>query len=205
MKHPFDIRPIPKKWIDIYFSALNPLIQFLKRLNIHPNTFTTIGCVTSFIAAYFVATGSFRLAGIFIIFSGILDNIDGQLARASNKVTKFGALYDSTLDRYSEVIFFFGMAFYFIKHGWYLTSVAIAIGLGGSLMVSYVRARAEGLGFECQIGMLQRPERILLLGIGSIIHRALFIGAIWIVAFLSNVTAIQRIVYVWKEEKSISR
>lgn len=200
MNRSFDKGVIPEKWIDIYFCILNPFIQLLKKLEIHPNTFTTIGCIMGFAAAFFMGKGSFRMAGIFILFSGMLDNIDGQLARASNKVTKFGALYDSTLDRYGEVIFFLGMAYYFIQNGWYLTSVAIAIGLGGSLMVSYVRARAEGLGFECKTGILQRPERILLLGIGCIIHRTLLIVVIWIIAILSNVTAIQRIIYIWRKE-----
>jgi CDP-diacylglycerol--glycerol-3-phosphate 3-phosphatidyltransferase len=93
------------------------------------------------------------------------------------------------------------MAFYFIKFGWYLPSVAVAMALGGSMMVSYVRARAEGLGFECKVGLLQRAERLLLLGIGGLIHVYTFIAAVWIIAVLSNVTAIQRIVHVWQEDQ----
>jgi CDP-diacylglycerol--glycerol-3-phosphate 3-phosphatidyltransferase len=200
MKNLITIKPIPNKWKEIYFSILNPLIKILMKLNFNPNTFTTIGILTSCIAAYFALAGLFRYAGILILLAGVFDTIDGQLARASNKVTRFGALFDSTMDRYSEVMYFFGMAFYFIKNGWYLTSVAIAIGLGGSLMVSYVRARAEGLGFECNVGFLQRPERFLLLGIGGIIHKYILVGAIWIIAVMSNVTAIHRIVHVWHQD-----
>jgi CDP-diacylglycerol--glycerol-3-phosphate 3-phosphatidyltransferase len=156
-------------------------------------------------ASFAVASGSLRLAASLILLSGVCDVVDGKLARQSGKASKFGALYDSTLDRYSEVIFFFGMAFYFIKNAWYLTSVAVAVSLGGSLMVSYVRARAEGLGFDCRVGLLQRPERVLLLGLGALIHLYAFVGVIWIIAILSNVTAIQRIVHVWQEDQGKKR
>ncbi len=196
-----EIKPIPEWLKNAYLSALNPIIGLATKLNLHPNTFTTVSFLSGIGAAYFMAVGSLRIAACFVLLSGMCDSIDGKLARYSGKVTKFGALYDSTLDRYSEVLFFFGMAFYFIKHGWYLTSVALAIGLGGSLMVSYVRARAEGLGFECKVGILQRAERLLLLGIGGLIHLYALVGAIWIIAVMSHVTAIQRIIHVWKEDK----
>jgi CDP-diacylglycerol--glycerol-3-phosphate 3-phosphatidyltransferase len=206
-----DVDLLPKRLKNGFLSLLSPLVQILTKWNVHPNTFTTIGFIMSCIATYFavagafrsVSAGSFRLAGLFLLLSGFCDSIDGKLARESGKVTKFGALYDSTLDRYSEVIFFFGMAFFFISHEWYKTSIAVAIGLGGSLMVSYVRARAEGLGFQCEVGILQRPERLLLLSFGGLIHLYALIAAIWIVAILSNVTSVQRIVHVWKEDRSI--
>ncbi len=184
-----------------YFSILDPIVGLSSQLNVHPNTFTTVGFFLGCVAAYFAAVGSLRTAACLILLSGICDTIDGKLARHSGKVSKFGALYDSTMDRYSEVVFFFGMAFYFIKNGWYLTSVAVAVGLGGSLMVSYVRARAEGLGFECKVGILQRAERLLLLGLGGLIHLYTFVAAIWVVAVLSNTTAIHRIVHVWREDR----
>lgn len=196
-----DIDLIPERLKQLFLSSLNPLIRLLTKLNVHPNTFTTIGFIISCIAAYFMASGSYRLAGCLLLIAGICDSIDGKLARESGKVSKFGALYDSTLDRYSEVIFFFGMAFYFISEDMYWTSIAVAIGLGGSLMVSYVRARAEGLGFKCEVGFLQRPERLLLLGFGGLIHLYALITALWIIAILSNITAIQRIIHVWKEDQ----
>lgn len=194
--------PIPDRWKNGYLNALQPIVDLLTKLNVHPNTFTTTGFLMGCAAAYFVAMGSIRLGACFILLSGLCDSIDGQLARSSGRVTKFGALYDSSLDRYGEVIFFFGMAFFFIDNSWYLTSIAIAVGLGGSLMVSYVRARAEGLGFECKVGLLQRAERLLLLGIGGLIHLYVFVTAIWIVAIMSNVTAIQRIVHVWRADQN---
>ena len=211
MPNLFETSLLSKRLKDGFLSLLTPLVRLLTKLNVHPNTFTTVGFIFSCIATYFavigsfhiVTAGSFRLAAVFLLLSGLCDSIDGKLARESGKVSKFGALYDSTLDRYSEVIFFFGMAFFFISHEWYKTSIAVAVGLGGSLMVSYVRARAEGLGFKCEIGILQRPERLLLLGIGGLIHLYTFITAIFIIAILSNVTAIQRIVHVWKEDKAL--
>jgi CDP-diacylglycerol--glycerol-3-phosphate 3-phosphatidyltransferase len=191
---------IPNRIKNIYLSKLDPAVSLAMKLKLHPNTFTTIGFFLSCAAAYLMASGLYRWASCLLLLGGMFDNIDGRYARASKKVSKFGALYDSTLDRYSEVIFFFGMAFYFIRNSWYLTSVFIAVGLGGSLMVSYIRARAEGLGFDCKIGFLQRPERIVLLSAGGLIHLYTLVAAIWIVALLSNFTAIQRMVYIWKED-----
>jgi CDP-diacylglycerol--glycerol-3-phosphate 3-phosphatidyltransferase len=188
--------PIPEGLKNAYLNALNPIVKTAIKFNLNPNMFTTIGFILGCIAACFIAIGQLKVTGLIIILSGIFDTIDGKLARASGKVTKFGALFDSTLDRYSEVIFFFGMAFYFIRTGWYLTSVAIAVGLGGSLMVSYVRARAEGLGFDCNVGIMQRAERLLILAFGALIHLYALVGAIWVIAIMSNVTAVQRIIHI---------
>jgi CDP-diacylglycerol--glycerol-3-phosphate 3-phosphatidyltransferase len=145
--------------------------------------------------------GLFRIAALLVLLAGLFDTIDGKLARDSGKVSKFGALFDSTLDRYSEVILFFGMAYYFIEHDMYLSSIAVAVAMGGSLMVSYIRARAEGLGFECKVGILQRPERLLLISLGGLIHLTALVAAIWIIAVLSNITAVVRIVHVWREDQ----
>lgn len=193
--------PIPARVKEMFLSSLDPIVGISIKLNVHPNTFTSVGFLISCVSTVLVSTGSLRLAAFLILLSGICDAIDGKLARTSGKATRFGALFDSTLDRYSEVIFFFGMAFYFIRNGWYLTSVAVAVGLGGSLMVSYVRARAEGLGFECKVGILQRAERLLLLGFGGLIHLYTFVFSIWIIAVMSNVTAIYRILHVWKKDQ----
>jgi len=131
----------------------------------------------------------------------MFDTIDGRLARDSGRVSKFGALYDSTLDRYSEVIFFFGLAYYFIRMNMHINALVTAVALGGSLMVSYIRARAEGLGFECKVGVLQRPERVLLVGIGGLIHPAALLFSLYIIAIFSNVTAVVRMVHVWKQDR----
>ena len=198
----FDTKPIPPAFEKFFYSAIDPIVKVATKLNIHPNTFTTFSFFLGAAASFFAITGNLRISALFILLSGLCDALDGRLARNSGKVTKFGALYDSTLDRYSEVLFFFGLAYFFIIHNWYLTAVAVAIALGGSLMVSYVRARAEGLGFDCKVGILQRAERLLLLGIGGLIHMKALVVSIWIVAALSNFTAVQRIVHVWKQDKA---
>ena len=133
--------------------------------------------------------------------------MDGRIARYGDKRTKFGALYDSVMDRYSEIIMFFGIAVHFVKHDFYWTTVAIFAAVGGSVMVSYVRARAEGLGFECNVGMMQRPERITYISVGAIIgklpiiNELFLIMAIWAIAVLSNYTAIQRLIHVYNLSK----
>ncbi|MCK5147817.1 CDP-alcohol phosphatidyltransferase family protein [bacterium] len=193
--------PIPEAVKNVYYALLSPFTTLARRLDMNPNTFTTVSFIMGIVSAYFAATGQLRLAAVFILLSGVLDTVDGKLARESNKVTKFGALYDSTLDRYSEVVFFFGLAYFFISTGNHLPTVAVAMSLGGSLMVSYVRARAEGLGFDCKVGIMQRAERLLLLGIGGLIGLEALIIAVWIIAILSNVTAIHRIVHVWQQDQ----
>jgi CDP-diacylglycerol---glycerol-3-phosphate 3-phosphatidyltransferase len=196
-----DKEPIPEAVKTSYIKAINPLIQLLTRWDMHPNTFTTLGFIVSCISTYFMGVGSFRIAALLVLLAGMFDTIDGKLARDSGKVSRFGALFDSTLDRYSEVILFFGMAYYFVEHKLYLSTIAVAVALGGSLMVSYIRARAEGLGFECKVGILQRPERLLLIALGGLIHLHALVVAIWIIAVLSNITAVVRIVHVWKEDR----
>jgi len=195
-----------KQW---YLRFITPVVKFFIDLEMNPNWFTTIGFIISIIAAFFYGAGSLRLAGSLILLAGTFDIIDGQVARSTNRVTKFGALYDSTLDRYSEVIMFFGLAYFFISEALFSTSsaflaifssVAVSVALGGSVMVSYVRARAEALGFECKVGIMQRPERIVYIGIGSLLHKYTLILALIIVAILANFTALQRLYHIWKKE-----
>jgi CDP-diacylglycerol---glycerol-3-phosphate 3-phosphatidyltransferase len=196
-----DHEPIPDAWKTGYAKIIDPVIQLLTRWNMHPNTFTTLGFIVSCFSTYFMAVGLFRIAALLVLLAGLFDTIDGKLARDSGKVSRFGALFDSTLDRYSEVILFFGMAYFFIEHDLYLSSIAVAVALGGSLMVSYIRARAEGLGFECKVGILQRPERLLLISLGGLIHIKALIVVIWIIAVLSNITAVIRLLHVWREDQ----
>lgn len=133
---------------------------------------------------------------------------DGAVARASNRVTKFGALFDSTLDRYSEFFVFLAIGYYFSSTHHYNTAfqllmlVVVFVALSGSFMVSYVRARAEGLDYECRIGLLQRPERVVIVGLSALISQPVFIAGLFLVAIFSHYTAIQRIFFVWKQENS---
>lgn len=189
-----------KNW---YLKLITPVVNFFIAHKLNPNHFTTVGFILSLVTAYVFATGSIPLAGALVLLAGTFDIIDGRVARATNRVTKFGALYDSTLDRYSEVIVFFGIAYHFVDHGFLWRSVAVSMALGGSLMVSYIRARAEGLNFECKVGIMQRPERIVLLGLGAIatfFYEYALDVAIWLIAIFANFTAIQRLYHVWAVE-----
>ena len=200
---------LPNKLKSGFVNLLNPTITLLIKLNIHPNTFTVWGFIITTLSCYLVIIGQVTLAGISILLGGICDIIDGKLARASGKVSRFGALFDSSVDRYSEVVMFFGVAAYYVRSDDYLTSVAVFIALGGSMMVSYVRSRAEGLGFECKVGLMQRTERVVFIGFGAIVgtyfNTLVLKAAIWIVALLSNITAIQRIIHIYKADANLKR
>jgi CDP-diacylglycerol--glycerol-3-phosphate 3-phosphatidyltransferase len=191
-----------KSW---YLRLINPVVRFLISLELNPNFLTTIGFLLTIVAAFCFASGHLRWGGAIVLLAGTFDIIDGIVARSTSRVTKFGALYDSTLDRYAEVIMFFGMAFYFVRIDMFLTSIAVSFALGGSLMVSYVRARAEALGFECKVGIMQRPERIVYIGFGAVMHMTALILAIMMIAVFANFTAIQRLYHVWKQENGLGK
>ena len=158
------------------------------------------GVIITTLAALAFIFGYVRVGGILILLGGLCDAFDGGIARSANKASRFGALFDSVLDRYSEFALFFGIGAHFIMLKDYHTSIVIFIALCGSMMVSYCRARAESLGFNAAQGIMQRPERIVLLGFGAIIHVSALKIAIWLVAIFANVTAIQRIRHAYKQD-----
>ena len=201
-------------WIkDFFYKLLTPTVDFFVKRRLNPNHFTTVGLIMSIPTAYFFSQGYLRTGGFLMLLGGVFDMIDGKVARATNRVTKFGALYDSTLDRYSEVMIFFGLAYYFVTSGWrvaefnlsLITAVAVSVAIGGSVMTSYIRARAEGLGLECKVGMMQRPDRVVFIAAGAIFHLYALVVAIFFVALFSNVTAIQRLYAVWKSDESLNK
>ncbi|MCD6375398.1 MAG: CDP-alcohol phosphatidyltransferase family protein [Caldisericaceae bacterium] len=207
-------------WLENGFrTLLDPLINVFVRMNINPNFFTVLGLVITSLGTVvlFINPAWIHWTGTLILLGGMCDMIDGKLARTSGRTTKFGALFDSSLDRYSEVIMFFGIAAYYVRHDSYLLSVMTFVALGGSTMVSYVRARAEGLGFEAKVGWMQRAERVLLIGTAALFNTGLFQIpslnnqmhtvtlldlAIWIVAIFANITAIQRLYFVYQLDKT---
>ncbi len=162
---------------DIY-KVINPLVRLLIRMGLTPNMVTTIGLVLNIgVAIIFISgaeegrRGDLRYvgwAGGLILFAGLFDMLDGQVARLGNMSSQFGALYDSVLDRYSELILFLGICYYLVSHHYFLSSLFAFIGLIGSMMVSYTRARAEGLGIECKDGLMQRPERVIIIGVSAL-------------------------------------
>lgn len=162
----------------LIYKVINPFVRVLIKLGLTPNMVTFIGLVLNIgvtVVLIFGAEKSNRddlsyvgWSGALILFAGLFDMLDGQVARLGNKSSTFGALFDSVLDRYSEMILFFGICYYLVAHHYFLSSVFAFLALIGSMMVSYTRARAEGLGVECKGGLMQRPERIVLISISAI-------------------------------------
>lgn len=160
------LRILPKKLLSEFPKLLNPLISLLVSLKISPNALTIIALLAGIGAGVLFFFERLIWAGILIIVCGIFDIIDGKVAVLTNKTSLYGAIFDSTLDRYSEFFIYLGIAGYFRNH-WALWITFWTI--LGSTMVSYTRARAEGLGFECKIGFMQRAERMVFLSIGTIL------------------------------------
>ena len=160
------------------YRIINPLVRILIRAGLTPNMITTIGLVLNIgVAIIFIAGAEegargdlsyVGWAGALILFAGLFDMLDGQVARLGNMSSRFGALYDSVLDRYSELILFLGICYYLVAHHYFVSSLFAFIGMIGALMVSYTRARAEGLGIECKDGLMQRPERVILIGVSAL-------------------------------------
>lgn len=160
------------------YRVIDPLVRLLVRCGITPNMVTTVGLALNVgVAAILIVgaevgeRGDLRYvgwAGGLILFAGLFDMLDGQVARASGASSVFGALYDSVIDRYSELVMFLGICYYLVSHNYFLSSLLAFVALIGSMMVSYVRARAEGLGIECRGGVMQRPERVVLTGVSAL-------------------------------------
>lgn len=197
-------RLLPEGLQNRFSKLLTPLVNALTRWGIHPNSLSLAGLAITFMAAAALIKGHLRIAGLLILLGGLCDSIDGKLARCSGKVTRFGALFDSVIDRYSEFVMFLGIAAYFITMKNYFSLGVTFLALCGSIMVSYSRARAESLGFEAKAGMMQRAERILFLGFGALIHPLVFKLSLWLVAILANFTALQRIRHASQQEASHS-
>src|ERR1700754_712368 len=160
------------------YKVINPVVKLLIRAGLTPNMVTTIGLLLNIGVAIIFISGAEEgrrgdlsyvgWAGALILFAGLFDMLDGQVARLGNMSSQFGALYDSVLDRYSELIMFLGICYYLVAHHYFLSSIFAFIALIGSMMVSYVRARAEGLGIECKDGLMQRPERVIIIGVSAL-------------------------------------
>ncbi len=212
----------------ILHKLLHPIVKLFVALGITPNVVTTIGFFLNtivaiiFIAGVEIGTRSdlsyIGWGGAMILFAGLFDMLDGQVARVGKMTSRFGALYDSVLDRYSEMLMFLGICYYLAGHHYFISSLIAFIGLIGSIMVSYTRARAEGLGIPCKDGLMQRPERVITIGLSALAcgitghytggnHKwnltvfgytefetiAIFIIPLALIAILANYTAIQRL------------
>ncbi len=172
-----------------------PLSSLAKTVDVNPNIITIAGF---FITAAAAVTLSYDLlaGGILILVGGFFDMFDGIIARTNKRSTEFGAFLDSVMDRYSDSFLFLGLAAYFLKHN-SITGMSLSLGsMVGALIISYARARAEGLGKECHTGLMERPDRIILMALGAL--TGLIVPAMWIMLVLTHFTVIQRIYHVWK-------
>jgi CDP-diacylglycerol--glycerol-3-phosphate 3-phosphatidyltransferase len=178
----------------------DPLVGILSKIGITPNVLTLINLALNIVAAYFIATEHFIIGGVLVLVAGLFDLLDGALARFTKQTTKFGAILDSTVDRISEAAILCGLLIWYVpQEGASLKSVLIFVVLIGSFLVSYIRARAEGLGWQCQVGLFTRAERVIVLAIGLLINQ-IFI-ALCILAVFVFITVVQRLVYLWKQGK----
>ena len=201
----------------LIYNLINPIIKGMIKMGITPNMVTTIGFVGNVVATYLFIHASqltplsmgfswIGWGGAILLFSGLFDMMDGRLARLGNMSTTFGAFWDSTLDRYSELFSLFGITLYLMTASGIWAGVITFLALVGSIMVSYVRARAEGLGIECKVGLMQRPERVVVTALAAIITGMTgslwwLIGGMTLIAVLANITAFWRVAHCYKQLK----
>ncbi len=176
----------------------DPLVSPLAAVGVTPNMISAAGFIGNVAAGVLAAGGQFLAAGIvMLVFSG-LDLLDGALARKTGTVTKFGAVFDSVLDRLSEAAVLGGLLYHYSQTGSTTAIVLCYAAIVGSIMVSYARARAEGIGLTLREGLFTRAERVLLLGGALVVAHGVVVWALWVLAVLSHVTAVQRVVTVWQ-------
>lgn len=181
-----------------WFTA--PLVTILGKSRLKPNTVTWLALAINTVAAVAIATNHLITAGVLVLLSGLFDLIDGALARFTNQATSFGALLDSTFDRMSEAVLFLGLLALYIRSGNTIEIALIFLALIGSFLTSYVRARAEGLGIECHVGLFTRFERVIILALGLLLNQILI--ALLVLVVLAFVTVGQRLVYVRQQARS---
>jgi phosphatidylglycerophosphate synthase len=178
-------------------AIIDRIVRWLALSRIHPNALTFIGLVINIWAAFLFAQGRFRFAAAVVIGAGLFDMVDGRVARATDRVTRFGGFFDSVLDRYSDLALFMGLLVYYASINRFFYIVLTAIVMTGSVMVSYTRARAECTIPKCKVGFLERPERVVLIIIGALFYH--MAPVLWVIAVLSNLTVIHRMIYTWQE------
>jgi CDP-diacylglycerol--glycerol-3-phosphate 3-phosphatidyltransferase len=184
---------ITRKIGDTLGAVLDAIVRGFATSGINPNILTFVGFGINLLAAYLFAYGYFRWAGATIILAGIFDMADGRVARLEGRVTPFGGFYDSVMDRYSDLCLLIGLLIYYGRINRFLYVSLVAVAMIGSVMVSYSRARAENVIPSCKVGFLERPERVVLIIIGAVFDR--MAPVLWLIAVLSNVTVIHRILY----------
>src|ERR1700691_4158363 len=191
---------------------LDRIVYGLSLTRISPNVLTFVGLIINIGAAVFFGRANatnagrmFMYAGLVIIGAGIFDMVDGRVARRTNQVTVFGAFFDSVIDRYSDVVLFFGLIVYYARVNHFRYVVLVAFVMVTSLMVSYTRARAQALIGSCKVGSMERPERIVLLLLGALFnHWGVMAPVLWVLAVLSTITVVHRVQYTYSRTKHLA-
>ena len=192
-----------RKTVAYRFTA--PVVRLLSRTAITPSTITWLGFLLTVGAAILIITGYLLVAGLVVLFAGFFDILDGALARRTNQVTRFGGVLDSTLDRLSEAVLLLGILTFYAGEQSIAGILLVGAALIGSPLVSYIRARAETMGLECQLGVFTRTERVIVLSSGLLLSRidgAFLFVSLAIIAALSFFTAGQRLVCVWRQTRN---
>jgi CDP-diacylglycerol--glycerol-3-phosphate 3-phosphatidyltransferase len=188
--------------IGLFFGAIiDRIVRWLALSRIHPNVLTFLGLLINIWAAWLFSQGSFRWAGVVVIGAGLFDMVDGRVARATSQVTRFGGFFDSVLDRYSDLALYIGLLVYYASINRFFYIVLTAIVMTGSVMISYTRARAENSIPKCKVGFLERPERVVLIILGALGDR--MAAVLWVIAVLSNLTVIHRMIYTFQEARRL--
>lgn len=188
---------------NLAYYLTQPLVKLLARTSITPNTISWLGFLVTLGASMLIVTGHLFAAGFVVLFAGFFDILDGALARTANRVTKFGGVLDSTLDRLAEAAVLLGILVVYAREQAIVGILASGLAFVGSFLVSYVRARAEAIDIDCQVGFFTRTERVILISLGLLLSKfdyALIISLVIIILF-SFITVIQRLVYVWQKTK----
>jgi CDP-diacylglycerol--glycerol-3-phosphate 3-phosphatidyltransferase len=188
------------QWVRHYMLHVG---MWLSRIGMTANMATLIGFLLNAGVAAVIATGHPRIGGVLLLLASAFDMVDGAIARSTGSTSKFGGFFDSTHDRYSEIVVYVGLLIW-LNTGSddHLGSLLILIAASGALMISYARARAEAIGYSASVGLVARPERVILLAACLIINQPLW--ALWILAILTHVTAVWRIVHVWRATQADS-
>ncbi|MBN1579465.1 MAG: CDP-alcohol phosphatidyltransferase family protein [Anaerolineae bacterium] len=181
---------------ELVATLFTPLAKWLQQMGVSANTVTLFGFIFNLLAGGVLVMGKIQLAAILITVGGLLDGLDGLLARVSAQVSPFGAFFDSVLDRWSEIVVFLGLLLWYQRAGLPVEVVLIYIAMASSLLVSYTRARAEGVGAQCKRGLFTRLERVVVLVAGLVLQQVTI--ALWILAVFATITALQRIYFTWK-------
>ena len=176
---------------------LDTIGTFLNNLGLMPNTITIFGLVGNTVGAYFLSQGQMTIGGIIILAIGPVDALDGTMARLRGMEGKFGGFVDSVTDRYSELVIFGGLLYYYVSQENVLASMLVFLATAGSVLVSYIRSRGQSLGWDTKVGILTRMERYLVLA-PTLIFNIPIVG-LWIIAIFANVTAVQRIIDIRRQ------